>query len=140
MLLFAAFLSVRASADTQQLAIVTLASAADLSQLRSLHILAPWDEATNKSAITIDAAEIPTLKSTTGVIDVSPARKATLELSQETFDLRAIQRMGGVVLQRYENAPLLSVAVPTDRFNELRSLPGVRRVRKPKTVTPSGTP
>jgi hypothetical protein len=139
MLLFMAFLSVRASAESQQLAIVTLASAADLSKVRSLHILVPWDEATRRAVITIDRAEIPTLKSTTGVMDVSPARKATLELSQETFDLRATQRLGGVVLQRYENAPLLSVVVPTERFNELRSLPGVIRVRKPKTVTPSGT-
>jgi hypothetical protein len=138
MLLFPAFLSMRASGESQQLAIVKIVDGTDLSKVTSLLIVTPTDAATGRAVITIDPIEITLLRSIKGVLDVNPASRATLELSKETLDLRVpIERLGGVVVQRYKNAPLLSVVVPTDRFTELRSLPGVTRVRKPKSITPS---
>jgi hypothetical protein len=137
MMLFAAFLSVRSAVETQ-LAIVTLVEGADLPKVSSLRIVVPRDKTTGKAVITIDPSELPALRSVRGVSDVSPARRATLELSKGRVDLSsAIQGLGGIVIQRYVNAPLLSVVVPTERFSELKSLSGVIRVRKPKTVTPS---
>jgi hypothetical protein len=138
MLLFAAFLSMRASGESQQLAIVKIVDGTDLSKVTSLLIVTPTDAATGRAVITIDPIEITLLRSIKGALDVNPASRATLELSKETLDLRVpIELLGGVVVQRYKNPPLLSVVDPTDRFTELRSLPGVTRVRKPKSITPS---
>lgn len=137
MLLFMAFLSVRSSAEAQ-LAIVALAKETDLSKVSSLRIVVPRDETTGRAVITVNLSDFPELESLRGVSEIRPAHRATLEVSQDTLDLReAIQRLGGVVVHRYANAPLLSVVVPADRFSELKSLPGVTRVRKPKIVTPS---
>jgi hypothetical protein len=83
------------------------------------------------------------LKQLSGVKQVSPALRVTVELdgSDEAGKVPArISELGGFVAQSYVATPLLAVVIPAGRIQQLRSLPGVRRVRKPRLVKPMNRP
>ena len=118
-----------------QLYVVTLRSSIGVSGVRASGARAV---ATGCSLLMADPDSAAQLKQLHGVIDLKPALRVTLEFSGESEDLRvAVDRLGGVVLRVYKNAPLMSLAVPLDRISRLRFLPGVKQVRKSKKVTPA---
>jgi hypothetical protein len=77
----------------------------------------------------------------TEVEQVFPAAGLVLTLDPSVADLSPqIEALGGIVVQRYENLPLLSVSVPLSRLSQVQRLRGVKRVSKQRTFVASKRP
>lgn len=66
---------------------------------------------------------------------VKPAFTVVVTVTSDAPDLRlAIEALGGIMLQRYQNLPALSAAIPATRVSNLQNLPGVEHVKKDAKV------
>ena len=66
---------------------------------------------------------------------VTPAIPVILELESTARDISTdIEALGGMVTRRYQNIPATAAAVPLSQLDRLRDLPGVKKVRRQKTV------
>jgi hypothetical protein len=77
------------------------------------------------------------LRRLSGVEDVQAAIRVVLE-TEPGIDLsNEMELLGGLALHRYDNVAALSVAIPLAKMQQVRALPGVRRVRKEKEFLPT---
>jgi hypothetical protein len=79
-------------------------------------------------------SQVADIKQLPSVKQVLPAACVVLEIDPRVADLPSkIDRAGGIVVQKYENTPVLSVVVPQSSLSQLQQLTGVKRVRKQRT-------
>lgn len=89
--------------------------------------------------VSLPAAREAELRRLSGVQDVLAAIRVVLETEPGADLWGELERLGGIVLHRYDNVAALAVAIPRAKMQQVRALPGVRRVRKEKEFLPTAS-
>lgn len=80
------------------------------------------------------------LKGVAPVSNVQPSTRALVEFGGSAVEIAVgVERLGGLIIQRYENLNAIAAAVPAGKLDDLHSLPGVRRVTKDRAFQPAAT-
>ncbi len=84
------------------------------------------------------AASCSSARQIAGVEAVNPATTVVVTLEDNApLPQAAIEKLGGVVLNKLQNVNVATLAIPEATANQLRRLPGVQRVRKDYTFSAS---